>query len=400
MSSVSNWPNSTGSNLVPRMRPFATSIFGEMSALALREGAINLGQGFPDTDGPSLVRDAALSAIRDGRGAQYPPLHGLLELRSAVAAHQLTWYGLDWNPHDEVVVTTGASEAIAASVLALVESGDEVIVLEPWFDLYDAVIALAGGTRVAVRPQPGGFRPSVDALRNAVTPKTKLILLNSPHNPTGVVLTRSELAGIAAVAIDNDLTVLADEAYEHLCLDANEHVPIATIPGMAARTITVGSAGKSLSFTGWKVGWASGPAHLISAVRVVRQHLSFVSGGPFQWAVAAGLNELSDEYWKQLRADLSQRHTLLSTGLADLGLTVHPSQGTYFLMTDVASIGYPSAEIFCAELPAKAGVVAIPVAPFCEHSDVGQTWVRWAFCKSPGVLDEALRRLGDAYASQ
>lgn len=383
--------------LVARMRPFQRSIFGEMSALATRVGAVNLGQGFPDTEGPALVRDAALAAIRDGRGAQYPPAHGLPELRSAICAHQRRWYGLTWDPATDVVVATGASETIAAAVLALVEPGDEVLVLEPYFDLYAAVIGLAGGVRVAVPPVPGTFRPDPRALRAAITPRSRMLIVNSPHNPTGAVLTEAELSAIAAEAVAADLVVLSDEAYEHLWFDGHPHVPIATLPGMAERTVTVGSAGKSLSFTGWKVGWATGPADLIGPVRVVRQHLSYVSGGPFQWAVAAGLTGLPDAHWERFRADLAARRDQLSEGLSQLGLRVLPSEGTYYLLTDATELGYPSGEAFCADLPGRAGVVAIPVAPLCDHADVGHAWVRWAFCKRPEVLDEALRRLRSAF---
>ncbi len=390
-------PAARGDLLVARMAGHERSIFGEMSALATRLGAINLGQGFPDTEGPALVRDAALAAIRDGRGAQYPPAHGLPELRTAICEHQRTWYDLDWDPATDVVVTTGASEAIAATVLALVEPGDEVLVLEPWFDLYAAVIDLAGGRRVSVPPLPGAFRPDPQALRAAVTERTRLLIVNSPHNPTGVVMTPAELAAIAQVAVDADLLVLADEAYEHLWFDGHPHVPLATQPGMAQRTITVGSAGKSFSFTGWKVGWATGPAALIGPVRVVRQHLSYVSGGPFQWAIAAGLTELPAEHWDSVRATLSHQRDLLSAGLTQVGLRVQPSQGTYFLVTDVTPLGYASGHDFCTDLPHRAGVVAIPVRALCDHEDVGGPWVRWAFCKRPGVLTTAVDRLASAF---
>jgi N-succinyldiaminopimelate aminotransferase len=379
--------------LVTRMQPHRRSIFGEMSALATALGAINLGQGFPDTDGPELVRDAALAAIREGRGAQYPPAHGLPELRSAICRHQDAWYGLAWDPATDVVVTTGASEAIVAAVLAFVEPGAEVLVLEPWFDLYSAAIDLAGGVRISVPPVPGTFRPDPDALRARMSPRSRLLIVNSPHNPSGSVLTGAELAAIAEVARAADLVVLSDEAYEHLWFDDHRHIPIATLPGMAERTITVGSAGKSLSFTGWKVGWATGPADLIGAVRVIRQHLSYVSGGPFQWAVAEGLDTLPAEHWDHARATLAGQRDLLADGLADVGLNVLPSQGTYFLLTDVTPVGYDSGDTFCAELPHRAGVVAIPVAPFCDDLSVGQSWVRWAFCKRPEVLTEALTRL-------
>ena len=379
--------------LVARMQPHRRSIFGEMSALAASMGAVNLGQGFPDTDGPELVRDAAISAIRSGRGAQYPPAHGLPELRVAICDHQQAWYGLEWDPGTDVVVTTGAAEAIVATVLAFVEPGDEVLVLEPWFDLYAAAIDLAGGIRVSVPPVPGTFRPDPAALLARITPASRMLILNSPHNPSGSVLTARELAAIARVAITADLLVLSDEAYEHLWFDGHPHIPIATLAGMTERTITVGSAGKSLSFTGWKVGWATGPRDLISSVRVIRQHLSYVSGGPFQWAVAAGLSELPNSHWESFRATLAAQRDLLSQGLASLGLTVLPSEGTYFLLTDVTGVGYDSGAQFCADLPERAGVVAIPVSALCDHVSVGQTWVRWAFCKRPEVLAEALDRL-------
>ena len=379
--------------LVARMEPHRTSIFGQMSALASRVGAINLGQGFPDTEGPELVRDAAIEALRTGRGAQYPPVHGMPELREAICAHQAAWYGLDWDPNTDVVVATGASEAIVATVMAFVEPGDEVLVLEPWFDLYAAAIDLAGGVRISVPPLPGSFRPDPLALAAAITDRTRMLIVNSPHNPSGSVLTPEELRAIADVAIAADLVVLSDEAYEHLWFDPHPHVPLATLPGMAERTVTVGSAGKSLSFTGWKVGWATGPADLIGAVRVIRQHLSYVSGGPFQVAVAHGLTALPSDYWNGFRATLSHQRDLLSTGLSELGFDVLPSEGTYFLLTDVSRAGYVSGAQFCAELPERAGVVAIPLAPFCDHPEVGQTWVRWAFCKRPEVITEALERL-------
>ena len=384
-------------HLVSRMQPHRRSIFGEMSALAAETGAINLGQGFPDTQGPDLVRDAALAAIAEGRGAQYPPVHGLPELRSAICSHQESWYGLSWDPATDVVVTTGASEAITATVLAFVEPGDEVLILEPWFDLYSAAIDLAGGVRVSVPPVPGTFRPDPQALAARVTARSRLLILNSPHNPTGVVFTAQELAALAEVAIAADLVVLSDEAYEHLWFDGSQHIPIATLPGMAERTITVGSAGKSLSFTGWKVGWATGPADLIGAVRVIRQHLSYVSGGPFQWAVAQGLTDLPASHWVTFRESLAHQRDLLAEGLTTIGLRVHPSAGTYFLLTDITGLGYASGEAFCADLPTRAGVVAIPVAPFCDDRAVGEAWVRWAFCKRPAVLAEATGRLVAAF---
>jgi len=374
------------------MAEHTASIFGEMSTLALEVGAINLGQGFPDTDGPQVVKDAAIAAIAEGRGNQYPPPHGLPLLREAIAAHQQRFYGLTVDPQTEVVVATGASEAISSTLLALVDDGDEVVVFEPWFDVYAAGISLARGVRVGVPMRGPGLRPDLVALADAITPRTRLILLNSPHNPTGVVFTPAELAEVARIAIENDVLVLSDEAYEHLWFDDTPHVPIATLPGMWERTVTIGSGGKSFSFTGWKVGWATGPRDLIAAVRVVRQHLSFVSGGPFQYAMAAGL-ALPDEYFEAFRADLAGKRDLLAVGLADLGLGVIVPQGTYFVTTDIRPLGYDDGLAFCRELPGRAGVVAIPHQVFCDDPSIGAPYVRWAFCKQPSVLTEALDRL-------
>ena len=375
------------------MSEHTTSIFAEMSVLAAEVGAVNLGQGFPDEDGPQVLKDAAIAAIADGRGNQYPPPHGLPLLRQAIAAHQRRFYDLPVDAESGVVVGTGASEIIQSALLALVDEGDEVVLFEPWFDIYTAGISLARGRRVGVPMSGPGLRPDLEALRAAVTPRTRLILLNSPHNPTGIVFTRDELDEVARIAIENDVLVVSDEAYEHLWFDDHAHIPIATLPGMWDRTVTIGSGGKSFSFTGWKIGWATGPRELISAVRVVRQHLSYVSGGPFQYAIAEGLG-LPDAYFTAFRADLAGKRDILSAGLASLGLTVIPTQGTYFVTTDVRALGYVDGLAFCRELPRRAGVVAIPHQAFCDHPTVGAPYVRWAFCKQPSVLREALRRLG------
>lgn len=385
--------------LVPAMLGYQRTVFGEMSALATELGAVNLGQGFPDTDGPQALRDAAISAIREGRGNQYPPAHGLPQLRRAIAAHQQQWYGLapDWE--SGVVVTTGASEALAAAILALVAPGDEVIMLDPYFDVYAAVVALAGGVRVAVPLREPGLRPDLDALAAAVTPRTRLILLNTPHNPTGVVLTPAELSGIAAIALAGDLIVVSDEAYEHLWFDDHRHRPIAGLPGMWERTLTIGSAGKMFSLTGWKVGWASGPADLIGAVRVVRQHLSYVSGGPFQWAVAEGL-AADEAYFGDLRATMAAQRDLLAAGLSQLGLGVVPAAGTYFLSTDVRPLGFPDGDSFVSWAAHQAGVVAIPMAALSDHPEVTGPYVRWAFCKSPETIGAGLQRLATGLAAR
>lgn len=378
------------------MREHTSTVFGEMSALAARTGAINLGQGFPDTDGPDSVKLAAIRAISVGRGNQYPPAHGVPELRRAIVEHQQRFYQLDVDPDSGVVVATGASEAIAAALLALVEAGDEVLMFAPWFDLYAAATSLAGATRVSVPLTGPQFRPDIAALERAVTDRTRLLLLNSPHNPTGVVFSPAELAAIAAVVSAHDLLVISDEAYEHLVFDGVVHTPFASLPGMAERTVTIGSAGKSLSMTGWKVGWATGPADLIGAVRVARQHLSYVSSGPFQWAVAEGLG-LPDSYWHGFAGQLQAQRDLLCAGLAEAGLGVTVPQGTYFATTDVRPLGYEDGWSFCRDLPERAGVVAIPHEVFHDDPQAGRPYVRWAFCKRPEVLGEAVGRLVRAF---
>jgi N-succinyldiaminopimelate aminotransferase len=364
-----------------------------MSALAAETGAINLGQGFPDTDGPDEIKMVARAAILEGKGNQYPPVHGLPDLRTAIGEHQQRFYGLSVDPVTDVVVTTGASEAIQSALLALCDQGDEVIVFEPWFDIYAVGIALANATRVSVPLRQPDFRPDIDALRAAVTDRTRLILLNTPHNPTGVVFTPEELQAIANLAIERDLIVISDEAYEHLWYDGHPHVPIATLPGMAERTVTIGSAGKSFSFTGWKVGWASGPTDLIRAVRAVRQHLSYVSGGPFQYAIAHALR-MPDSYYEGFRHGLQEQRDILTTGLRELGFTAVESEGTYFLTTDLGPLSeFPDALTAARELPHRAGVVAIPLQVFCDHPGVGERSLRWAYCKRPEILHEALGRL-------
>jgi N-succinyldiaminopimelate aminotransferase len=389
--------------LVERMRPYAQSIFGQMSALASRTGAINLGQGFPDEDGPVELQRIAMAAIADGRGNQYPPAHGLLELREAVAEHQSRFYGLSLDPHTDVVIATGASEVLQSALLALCEPGDEVIVFEPWFDLYAAGIALAGATRVSVPLQPPSYRPDIDALRDAISPRTRMLLLNTPHNPTGVVFTRAELDAIAELAIEHDLIVLSDEAYEHLWFDGHPHIPISTIPGMFERTISVGSGGKSFSFTGWKVGWGSGPTDLIAAVRTVRQHLSYVSSGPFQFAIAAGLG-LPDEYFDDLRASMQAKRDLLTTGLRSLGFNVSESQGTYFATSDLGPFERIDGRSMdgrqlCEWMPEHIGVAAIPVQVFCDDPNLGSHSLRWAFGKHDDTITEALKRVERAVQS-
>ncbi|MER7838214.1 pyridoxal phosphate-dependent aminotransferase [Streptomyces sp. NPDC096040] len=382
-----------------RLAEFGTTIFAEMSALALSTGSINLGQGFPDTDGPVEVREAAVLALREGRGNQYPPGPGVPELRTAIAAHQERRYGLSYDPDAEVLVTAGATEAIAAALLALVEPGDEVVALEPYYDSYAACIAMAGGTRVPVTLRPDGatFRLDLDELRAAVTPRTRLLLINTPHNPTGTVLTRDELTAIAELAVERDLLVVTDEVYEHLVFDEAGHLPLATFPGMRERTVTIGSAGKTFSFTGWKVGWVTGTPKLVSAVRSAKQFLTYVASGPFQYAVAEALR-LPDTYFTAFREDLRAKRDLLGTGLADAGFKVFQPSGTYFVTTDIRPLGETDGFAFCRALPERAGVVAIPNAVFYDHKDAGAPYVRFAFCKRTEVLVDAAERLRKAFA--
>lgn len=377
-----------------RLAEFGTTIFAEMSALAARTGSINLGQGFPDTDGPEEIREAAVRAVRDGRGNQYPPGPGVPELRSAIADHQRERYGLTYDPDTEVLVTAGATEAIAAALLALVEPGDEVIALEPYYDSYAACVAMAGGTRVPVtlRPHEGSYVLDLDELRAAVTDRTRLILLNTPHNPTGTVLTRDELTAVAELAIERDLLVVTDEVYEHLVFDGAEHVPIASLPGMRDRTVTIGSAGKTFSLTGWKVGWITASPELTAAVRSAKQFLTYVSSGPFQYAIAEALR-LPAAYFDTLRAELAAKRDLLSEGLAQAGFEVYRPAGTYFVTTDIRPLGAEDGFAFCRSLPERAGVVAIPNAVFYDHREAGAPFVRFAFCKKTEVLEEAVSRL-------
>jgi len=374
-----------------RLAGMGTTIFAEMSALATTTGSVNLGQGFPDTDGPPEIAAAAARAIMEGRGNQYPPGPGISELRQAIAAHQKRFYGIDLDPHTQVLVTAGATEAIAATLIALLEPGDEAIAFEPYYDSYAACIAMAGATRVPVTLRPPDFRPDLDALTAAITGRTRLILLNSPHNPTGVVFTPGELARIAALACEHDLLVVTDEVYEHMIYEG-VHVPIVTYPQMAERTVTISSAAKTFSFTGWKVGWVTGSPDLVAAVRTVKQFLTYVTGGPFQYAIAEAL-ALPDSYYASVAAGLRVKRDMFCPGLAEAGFEVYRPAGTFFVTTDVKGLGYRDGMEFCRELPGRAGVVAIPSMVFYDNAEAGRSQVRFAFCKRPEVLTEALRRL-------
>jgi N-succinyldiaminopimelate aminotransferase len=377
--------------LTERLQGFGTTIFTAMSALAAETGAVNLGQGFPDTDGPIAVSQAAIAAINNGAN-QYPPLVGLPVLREAIAHHRSHHRGQIFDPDGEILVTTGATEALAASLLALTGPGDEVVTFEPYYDSYAAGIAMSGATRRVVTLRGNDFSFDPDELSAAFTPKTKLLLLNTPHNPTGKVFNRSELETIARIAIENDVIVVTDEVYEHLVYEGHEHIPIATLPGMAERTITISSAGKIFSFTGWKIGWACGPAPLIAAVRAAKQFLTFASGGPWQHAVATGLY-LDDEFFETYTREMAAKRERLVAGLEAAGFETIRPQGTYFVTVDIRSVGATDGIDFCMSLPKTAGVVAVPSQVFYDNEDEGRHLVRFAFCKKDEVLDEACRRL-------
>lgn len=421
---------------VARLRPFGGTIFAEMSELARVHGAVNLGQGYPDWDGPPRMLEIAREQILGGNN-QYPPGRGILELRQAIADDRRSRGGLEYDPTDEVLVTVGATEAIAATILGLVEPGSEVILIEPYYDSYAAAVALAGARRVSVplvrqplphegapgtNPQTGDitndhldetrtsdqsdggpnasdhlggrvrFTLDVDAVRAAITPATAMIVVNTPHNPTGTVLTRAELTALAEVAVEHDLLVLADEVYERLTFGP-EHVPLATLPGMAERTVTVSSAAKTFNVTGWKIGWALGPRRLIDGILAAKQFLTFVGGGPFQPAIAHALRH-EGAWVDDLRVALQTKRDRLASALSQAGLMPFASEGTYFVCADARSVGAEDALQFCRELPERRGVAAIPVSVFTDHPEPWASVVRFAFCKQDAVLDEGVHRLG------
>jgi N-succinyldiaminopimelate aminotransferase len=396
-----------GPLLARRLQAFGTTVFAEMSALAEETGSVNLGQGFPDTDGPEVVVEAAVQALRDGRN-QYPPGAGIAVLRQAVARHQRRFYGLEVDPDGEVLITAGATEAVTAAMLALCEPGDEVIVFEPYYDSYAAAISMAGAKRSVVPLAGPDWSFDLDRLAAAWTPRTRLVLLNTPHNPTGKVFRPDELAAVAQLCVEHDLVAVTDEVYEHLVFDG-VHVPLATLPGMAGRTLTVSSAGKTFSFTGWKVGWVTGPRALVGAVRTAKQYLTYVNAAPLQPAVAVGL-DLPDEVYLDLARRLREGRDRLCAGLVDLGFGVTPPAATYFATANIRPLvgrslgsgpggpwvldaGDSDATTFCHLLPQRCGVVAIPLAAFTDRPDGVRSQVRFAFCKRPEVLDEALARL-------
>lgn len=372
------------------MREFGETIFAEMSALAVKTGAINLGQGFPDTDGPREIAELAITAIRDGHN-QYPPGLGIKKLRDAISHHQMRFYGLEFDSETEVLVTAGATEAIAASLLAICEQGDEIITFEPYYDSYAASIALAGGVRRVITLNTPDYSFSIDDLEKLITAKTKAILLNSPHNPTGKVFTHNELSQIANLCIEHDLVAICDEVYEHLVFEG-QHIPLIQYPGMRDRTIQISSAGKTFSFTGWKIGWVCAQPALLDTVRTAKQFLTYVNGAPFQHAIAEALN-LPDLYFDNFLEDMRVKRDCLSQGLEKAGLTTFTPQGTYFVTADIENLGYEDGKQFCLDLPVQCGVVAVPNVVFYDNKDLGSTLIRFAFCKRLDVLEEAVERL-------
>ncbi|HEX6715347.1 MAG TPA: aminotransferase class I/II-fold pyridoxal phosphate-dependent enzyme [Thermoleophilaceae bacterium] len=366
------------------------TIFTTMTALAERTGALNLGQGFPDGGEPPELLEAATQAMRSGHN-QYAPLAGVPSLREAIAAHQRRHYGIELDPDSQIQVTFGATEALAAALLALVRDGDEVAMLDPSYDSYAAVVALAGGSARPIALAPPEWRITEALLAAAIGERTRVLLFNSPHNPTGRVFDEQELDLIAAACREHDLIALTDEVYERLVYDGR-HIPLATRAGMAERTLTASSLGKTHSVTGWKIGWLTGPPELVASARAVKQYLSFAGGTPLQHAAAAGL--ALDDSARALAASLRKRRDRLSTGLTAAGFQVLPSAGTYFLCADTRPLGEPDAATLAQRLPGEAGVVAIPLSAFCAAPTADTSaLLRFAFCKQVDVLDEAAARL-------
>lgn len=376
--------------LTPRLAPFGTTIFTEMTELALRHRAVNLGQGFPDFDGPGFVKEVARRAIEEGRN-QYVRMFGLPELNLAVAAHRERFYGLSYDPEREVTVFSGATEALFATFQALFDPGDEAILFEPFYDSYRPGLANAGaGWRIVPLALPD-FRLDPEVLAGAITPRTRAVVLNSPHNPTGKVFAREELEAIAEACRRHDLLAITDEVYEHLVFDG-EHLPLATLPGMRERTVMISSAGKTFSLTGWKVGYACAPEPLSRALRAAHQFITFCTPGPFQLAAAAGL-QAPDTFFREFVAEYRARRDRLAEGLAAAGYGVLRPAGTYFVVADIRPLGFDDDLAFCRELPAARGVAAIPVSAFCEEPARIRHLVRFAFCKRDETLDAAIARL-------
>ena len=384
---------STRHGTVERLQPFATTIFAEMTELAVAHDAVNLGQGFPDSDGPASMLRVAQESIAAGLN-QYPPGRGMAVLRSAIARDRAARYGTTYDPDTEILVTVGATEAISAAILGLVEPGDEVVLIEPYYDSYAASVALAGAVRrtATLVPDGDGFVIDVDSIRDAITPRTRMLIVNSPHNPTGAVAARHELDAIAALAQEHDLIVVADEVYEHLTFDEHTHISLSTLPGMRERTVVISSAAKTFSCTGWKTGWVCAPADLLDGVRAAKQFMTFVAGGPFQPAVAHALEH--EQAWvRRLRDELQDKRDQLSKALVDAGFGVKRSDGTYFVCADIAPLDERDALEFCRALPARIGVAAVPVSVFADNRQNWNTLVRFAFCKNDATLAAGVERL-------
>lgn len=375
--------------LTPRLSGFGTSVFAEMTSLARLHGAVNLGQGYPDFDGPDFVKRAAVEAVEAGHN-QYAPMPGLPALQQAVADHQKRFYDIDYDPAEEVTIHAGATEALCSTLAALLDRSDEAIVFEPFYDSYRPGIALALAKAKVVPLAPPEFRLDPAALAAAVGPKTRLLVLNSPNNPAGRVFSREELEGIAALCVERDLLVVTDEVYEHIVFDG-AHVPIASLPGMRERTVTISSAGKTFSLTGWKIGWSCAPPDLAAAVRAAHQFATFAVATPFQHAVVAALGA-GDDYYARLRAEYLVRRNRLCDGLADVGFAVRPPEGTYFGLADIRPLGYDDGVTFCRTLVERVGVAAIPASAFAAGKRLNHL-VRFAFCKDDATLEEGLRRL-------
>lgn len=378
--------------LSSKLQGFGTTIFAEMSGIAVATDSINLGQGFPDTDAPREIRDAAIEAINGGLN-QYPPGPGMKVLRDAIAAHQQRFYDVEYDPDREVLVTVGATEALAGALLGLLDTGDEVVVFDPMFDSYAPCIAMAGGIAKPVLLRPPNYTFDPDEFRAAITPKTRLILLNTPHNPTGRVFTADEMQCIADVAFERDLIVVTDDVYEHLVFDGTRHIAMASLPGMRERTLSISSGGKTFNTTGWKIGWMCGPAPLVQAARTAKQFLTYVAGGPFQPAIALGLG-FSDQFFQDVASDLQAKRDRLLPGLVEAGFNVYPTSGTYFVTVDIRPL-QPDGDgmAFCRALPHRCRVVAIPNEVLYADKAAGRHLVRFAFCKRLEVLDEAVARL-------
>lgn len=370
------------------LRPFGTSIFTEMTALAVRTGAVNLGQGFPDFDAPEFVKEAAVRAIRDGQN-QYARPYGVPALAEAIAAHQRRFQGLEYDPLEEVTVVAGATEALHAATLGLFEPGDEAILFEPWYDAYRPDLAMAGARWTSVRLAPPDFALDTAAMEAAVGPRTRAIFVNTPHNPTGKVFTRGELQAIADLCHRHDLFAITDEVYEHLAFD-HPHLSLAALPGMRERTVVISSGGKTFGCTGWKIGWTCAPKGLTAGIRAAHQFVTFTNGTPLQHAIAAALGA-DDDFFAGLRTAYRARRDLLSEGLRRAGLSVLPAQGSYFAIVDLG----PGADdvAFCRSLPERLGVAAIPVSAFYDEEAPVRRLVRFAFCKSDQTLAEGIRRL-------